>query len=76
MRTRFFPTTKRCSACGEALEALLRVEREWTCPGCCSRRDRDKNAAKKLLQAGIRVIAPPPGKREVMHVEDRYASLV
>jgi len=66
---RFFPSTKRCSACGFVMEALPLAQREWTCPECGSRRDRDVNAAQNLLQEGLRIIALPPGGREVMRVE-------
>lgn len=47
----FFPSTQRCSVCGEGTgKKPLRV-REFDCPHCGSRLDRDFNAATNLLVA-------------------------
>ena len=61
----FYPSTKRCSVCGFVLEVLSLGTREWTCPKCGSFHDRDINAAKNLLQEGLRLLQLPPGGREV-----------
>jgi putative transposase len=66
---RFFPSSKRCSACGFVLERLGLSEREWTCPDCGVRHDRDVNAARNLLEEGRRMTQVPPGGRELMRVE-------
>jgi putative transposase len=60
----FFPSSKRCSACGEVNRAL-RLERRWRCPVCGATHDRDENAAKNLRAEGLRLIAErsaPTGK--------------
>ena len=49
---RFFPSSKRCSACGYILESLPLAIRQWTCPECGTIHDRDENAARNILWAG------------------------
>jgi len=52
---RWFPSSKRCSNCGHiALELPLSV-REWECPDCGTHHDRDINASKNILAAGLAV---------------------
>ncbi len=53
----FFPSSKRCFACGHVLETLSLDEREWTCPKCGVHHDRDKNAANNILAEGLSVAA-------------------
>ena len=50
---RWYPSSKTCSACGHLLAALSLSTRHWTCPGCGTRHDRDINAAKNILAAGL-----------------------
>jgi putative transposase len=50
---RWYPSSKTCSACGHLLAALSLGTRRWTCPGCGARHDRDINAAKNILAAGL-----------------------
>jgi putative transposase len=54
---RWFPSSKTCSACGHLLSALKLSVREWTCQQCGTRHDRDINAAKNILAAGLAVAA-------------------
>jgi hypothetical protein len=42
----------RCSVCGFVLERMGLGEREWTCPECGVRHDRDVNAARNLSPGG------------------------
>jgi putative transposase len=44
---RFYPSTKRCSTCGEVQEIGLK-ERQYHCPVCGLKIDRDLNAAINL----------------------------
>jgi putative transposase len=53
----FFPSSKRCFACGHVLETLSFDEREWTCPKCGVHHDRDINAAHNILAEGLSVAA-------------------
>jgi putative transposase len=52
---RWYPSSKTCSACGHLLASLSLGTRHWTCPGCGTRQDRDINAAKNILAAGLAV---------------------
>jgi putative transposase len=45
---RFYPSSKRCSNCGEKIERLDLSEREWSCPSCGVIHDRDENASINL----------------------------
>lgn len=53
---RFFPSSKLCSACGIKNDALTLADRQWTC-SCGTTHDRDVNAAKNILAAGLAVSA-------------------
>lgn len=64
---RFFPSTRRCSACHTKGERLGLSVRAWTCAACEAVHDRDKNAAVNLRDEGLRLYllvttALPPGK--------------
>ncbi|MFF4621312.1 RNA-guided endonuclease InsQ/TnpB family protein [Nonomuraea jabiensis] len=54
---RWHPSSKTCSTCGHLLAALSLSTRRWTCPGCGTLHDRDINAAKNVLAAGLAVSA-------------------
>jgi putative transposase len=52
---RFFPSSKTCSACGHLLDKLPLQVRSWECPSCGTTHDRDHNAARNILAAGLAV---------------------
>ena len=54
---RWFPSSKTCSACGTLAGSMPLNVREWTCSGCNTWHDRDVNAAKNILAAGLAVSA-------------------
>ena len=58
---RWFPSSKTCSACGHVLAELSLNTRMWLCPSCGTRHDRDVNAAKNILAAGLAVAGDNPG---------------
>jgi putative transposase len=55
---RFYPSSKKCSACGFVLKELSLSTREWTCPQCGEHHDRDMNAAKNLIPGANRESTP------------------
>lgn len=54
---RFFPSSKRCSACGHVKEAMPLSVRRWQCEECGTEHDRDENAANNILAVGQTVKA-------------------
>jgi putative transposase len=52
---RWFPSSKRCGHCGHIVDKLTLNIREWDCPKCGTHHDRDVNAAKNILAAGLAV---------------------
>ena len=54
---KWYPSSKRCFDCGHILDSLTLDVRSWTCPECGVVHDRDINAAKNILAAGLAVAA-------------------
>jgi putative transposase len=54
---RWYPSSKRCHACGHILDSLSLDIRQWACPACGIVHDRDVNAAKNILAVGRTVSA-------------------
>ncbi|MFI7088526.1 RNA-guided endonuclease InsQ/TnpB family protein [Streptomyces anulatus] len=52
---RFFPSTRRCSACGAMGPKLDLSVRGWSCDGCGAVHDRDVNAGRNLREEGLRL---------------------
>ncbi|MEU1273464.1 RNA-guided endonuclease TnpB family protein, partial [Streptomyces sp. NPDC005799] len=59
---RFFPSSKLCGACGTVRGKLPLNVREWTCE-CGAVHDRDVNAARNILAAGLAASACGDGVR-------------
>ncbi|MBM7864408.1 RNA-guided endonuclease InsQ/TnpB family protein [Lentzea nigeriaca] len=59
---RWFPSSKLCSACGALAAAMPLHVRAWIC-GCGAAHDRDVNAARKILAAGLAVTVCGAGVR-------------
>jgi putative transposase len=59
---RWFPSTKLCSACGALRGNLSMNVRAWTC-ACGAVHDRDTNAARNILAAGLAAAACGDGVR-------------
>ncbi|GAB3220751.1 RNA-guided endonuclease TnpB family protein [Glycomyces halotolerans] len=62
---RFLPSSKTCSACGTLVERMPLPQRTFRCPetACGHTEDRDINAAKNILAAGLAVAACGDGVR-------------
>jgi putative transposase len=60
---RFYPSSKTCSACGAIAAKMPLNVREWACASCGALHDRDVNAAKVILAAGLAVAACGDGVR-------------
>ena len=52
---RFFPSSKTCSKCSWINNGLTLKDREWICPKCGEKHDRDFNAAINILNEGYRI---------------------
>ena len=54
---RWYASSKICSECQYTLDELRLDQRQWTCPRCGVRHDRDVNAARNILAEGLRQLA-------------------
>ena len=48
-----YPSSQRCSHCGHQYRELTLSMREWTCPACTTRHDRDTNAGRNIKAYGV-----------------------
>ena len=53
---RFYPSSKTCSVCGYKKRDLRLSDREWVCPKCGTKHDRDINAAVNILLEGQQIL--------------------
>ena len=54
---RFFPSSKTCNCCGHINQNLKLDMREWNCPSCNTKLDRDLNASINILKEGYKQIS-------------------
>lgn len=54
---RFFPSSKMCSNCGWINQDLTLKIREWSCPSCGEKHNRDFNASKNILKQGLKILS-------------------
>ena len=52
---RFFPSTKLCNCCNYRNNKLTLKDRNWVCPVCKTKHDRDYNAAINIKNEGKRI---------------------
>jgi putative transposase len=48
----WFPSTTLCSVCGHLNDAITLRDRVWTCEGCGTTHQRDRNAATNIYREG------------------------
>lgn len=53
---RWFASSKTCHKCGYVYKGLSLNEREWACPVCGTKHDRDLNAAMNILIEGNKIL--------------------
>jgi putative transposase len=54
---RFFPSSKLCNKCKRKNDTLKLSERNWKCKNCGEYHNRDLNAAKNILDEGVRILS-------------------
>ena len=53
---RFYPSSKTCSNCRYINRDLTLKDKEWICPECGVKHDRDYNAALNILHEGLKYL--------------------
>jgi putative transposase len=61
--SRWFPSSKKCSCCGNIKHNLKLSDREYVCENCGLVIDRDENAAINVKVEGIRLYEEKIGQR-------------
>jgi len=78
----WFPSTKTCSCCGHVVDEMPLNQRWFSCPKCKNEIDRDTNAGRNILTAGLAgracgatgtgKVVKPPSREGVMKQEDLF----
>lgn len=50
---RYFPSSKKCNVCGYIKNDITLSDREWICPNCHTKHNRDTNAAINIKNKGL-----------------------
>ena len=62
----FFASSKTCNHCGHKNVKLTLSDRVWVCPHCGEVVERDYNAARNILEEGIRLYREQLGERYIV----------
>ena len=80
--SRWYPSTRTCSVCGEKTGPRGAKDlgvREWGCPVCGARHVRDENAAWNILLEGLRVLSGTEDTRwgdVLSRVREAYETMI
>ena len=55
--SRWFPSSKQCNVCKTVNKELDLSDRTWTCLGCGTIHNRDRNASDNIKEEGLRLMA-------------------
>jgi len=77
---RFYPSSKTCSDCGCKYSGLHLSVREWACPECGRRHDRDLNTAINLKKYAVSYTVSACGElvetitsvKQELNIDDQY----
>ena len=53
---KFFPSSKTCNNCKFVNQGLTLDDREWNCPSCGAKLNRDLNASENILEQGLLIL--------------------
>jgi len=53
---RYYPSSKICHCCGHKMDYMGLEIRNWSCPNCSTKHDRDINAAINIKNEGLRLL--------------------
>ncbi len=71
---RWSPTSKTCSDCGFKMENFGLGIREWDCPNCHIHHDRDVNAARNILNEGLKILTNRGGRGASLLSRDKVGA--
>lgn len=70
---RFYPSSKLCHCCGHRMQYMGLEIRNWICPNCGTKHDRDVNAAINVKNEGLRIL--DNGMERNSKTLDEYSSM-
>ena len=70
---RFYPSSKQCHCCGHRMQYMGLEIRNWNCPNCGTKHDRDINAAINIKNEGLRIL--DNGMERNSKTLDSYSSM-